>query len=732
MGFERNYRANIPSKQFNIRKLSTFKHTYKNPWVITGLIDSEGSFSIIIDKNKTRKSPTLSSSQEIDREKDFFEWLCGLVDGEGSFYIKHTGKSTFSFRFQICLHIDDLAMLLFIQKTLGFGRIYTTKAQAYFDVTKLKDVAKIIAIFTNFPLNTTKSLNFRDFKKAFELYVSNTEKSLELIQEIETLKNGMNTQRYNFENSESKKFRITSYWLLGFIEGEGSFHILNKDFYPRFSIGQSNKDLALMEELKSFLNNLGKTLNRPNLKDAAYLSISKDINMVSLVINQSDYITNVLIPFLDNLTWHSKKELDYQDWKAILKIITLGLHYTEEGAKVINLILSQMNNNRLSSKSTISVGIDRALLQAEIDKLLKEGSNLEEREDGRIFSKSLNRYLPPANIGVELKDQDGLVLNTFASLSDCAKYLGIPRSTITRRLRNNEPILVNGKFIYINKVGDGDGVIPLRPLELGWRVQTKFQLGVHIKDLNLLRQLQEYLDGIGSIHISRDKNRVNFSVNSKKDLMKLINHLEKYPLQTQKAADFFLFKQAVELISNKAHITTEGLNQIVNIKSSMNWGLSDMLKSEFAGFTPVKKPIIVNDNIPHPSWISGFVSGDGNFDVRISPSSNKVGYRIQLRFRITQHERDLKLMENIVKYFGSGNIYKYSGKSAVSLTIVNFTYITNIIIPFFNENPLVGVKLYDYLDWCKIHKLMKDGLHLTLEGLDQIRKIKTGMNTGRK
>lgn len=106
--------------------------------------------------------------------------------------------------------------------------------------------------------------------------------------------------------------------------------------------------------------------------------------------------------------------------------------------------------------------------------------------------------------------------------------------------------------------------------KLGSRVQTKFQLDVHIKDLNLLRQLQEYLDGIGSIHISRDKNRVNFSVNSKKDLMKLINHLEKYPLQTQKAADFFLFKQAVELISNKAHITTEGLNQIVNIKSSMN------------------------------------------------------------------------------------------------------------------------------------------------------------------
>jgi hypothetical protein len=206
------------------------------------------------------------------------------------------------------------------------------------------------------------------------------------------------------------------------------------------------------------------------------------------------------------------------------------------------------------------------------------------------------------------------------------------------------------------------------------------------------------LGGIGTMHIDHDRERVIYSVDSNKDLIKLIIHLEKYPLLTQKAADFFLFKKVVKLMNNKAHLTIEGLNQIVNIKASMNLGLSDMLKSEFAGFTPVERPVINNDNIPDPSWISGFVSGEGNFDVRISQSSNKIGYRVQLRFRITQHERDLKLMENIIKYFGSGKIYKYNGKSAVSLTIVKFSDITNIIIPFFKENPLVGVKLYDYLD----------------------------------
>ena len=54
-------------------------------------------------------------------------------------------------------------------------------------------------------------------------------------------------------------------------------------------------------------------------------------------------------------------------------------------------------------------------------------------------------------------------------------------------------------------------------------------------------------------------------------------------------------------------------------------------------------------------------------------------------------------MEKLVKSFGSGKIYKYGGKSAVSLSIVDFSDITNIIIPFFNQNPIIGIKLYDYL-----------------------------------
>jgi LAGLIDADG endonuclease len=81
----------------------------------------------------------------------------------------------------------------------------------------------------------------------------------------------------------------------------------------------------------------------------------------------------------------------------------------------------------------------------------------------------------------------------------------------------------------------------------------------------------------------------------------IIPHFEKYPLLTQKAADFILFKRIIELMSNKAHLSMEGLLKIINIKASMNLGISEVVKTEFVSITPVERPLILTDNIPNPN-----------------------------------------------------------------------------------------------------------------------------------
>jgi hypothetical protein len=80
--------------------------------------------------------------------------------------------------------------------------------------------------------------------------------------------------------------------------------------------------------------------------------------------------------------------------------------------------------------------------------------------------------------------------------------------------------------------------------------------------------------------------------------------------------------------------------------------------------------------------------------------THKIGYQVKLKFKISQHHKDIQLMNNI----------------------------KSIILPLFNNHPLIGNKKFDFLDFCKIVSLVNNKEHLTLKGLESIKQIKSGMN----
>ena len=104
--------------------------------------------------------------------------------------------------------------------------------------------------------------------------------------------------------------------------------------------------------------------------------------------------------------------------------------------------------------------------------------------------------------------------------------------------------------------------------------------------------------------------------------------------------------------------------------------------------------------------------------------------QVLLRFKLTQHLRDEQLMGSLVDYLYCGIIHVSAG--SVDFIVTKFSDITNKLIPFFDKYPIQGVKYLNYLDFLKVVQLMKIGLHLTGEGVKHIRKIKAGMNLGRK
>jgi hypothetical protein len=211
----------------------------------------------------------------------------------------------------------------------------------------------------------------------------------------------------------------------------------------------------------------------------------------------------------------------------------------------------------------------------------------------------------------------------------------------------------------------------------------------------------------------------------------IIPHFCKYPLLTQKKADFQLLEQLVELVNNKEHLTTEGIHKIISIRASINKGLSEKLKPYFSNILPATRPEVKLAKNIDPSWFTGFVDAEGSFMVLIFKSKTTIGYAVKLVFSISQNHRDYGLLSSCVKFLNCGRVSEKPKTSSVELLITKFSDIENKLIPLFNKYPLVGIKLRDYEDFCKIAILIKHKAHLTNEGLEQIRQINSGMNRRR-
>lgn len=267
----------------------------------------------------------------------------------------------------------------------------------------------------------------------------------------------------------------------------------------------------------------------------------------------------------------------------------------------------------------------------------------------------------------------------------------------------------------------------------GWKIQPCFQIKLHIKDKNLLLRIKSYFGEIGTIVINNNYNFVVYKIYSlDQNIRTIIPHFDKYPLITQKQGDFFIWKKIINLINNKEHLNEKGLIKVVSLKTNLNKGLSKELKLYFPDIIKVEKPKVSLPTNIDKNWIAGFFSGEGCFSVGIYKSnSHKIGYGILLQIIFTQHLRDEILFDSIKKTLGCGNIIKSLTKNIIKLNISKFEDIYYKMIPLFKEYDIEGIKALDFQDFCVVAELINNKVHLTLEGLEEIQKMKNKMNKSR-
>ena len=282
--------------------------------------------------------------------------------------------------------------------------------------------------------------------------------------------------------------------------------------------------------------------------------------------------------------------------------------------------------------------------------------------------------------------------------------------------------------------------------KLKWRVTPSFSIHIHIKDIALLNMFQQTL-GVGKERKNSAKT-VLFRVDNIREMQVIVDHFSKYPLVGAKYSDFLLFKQCFELIKNKKHLSQAGLEQIVSLRCNLNKGLSNELNEAFPNIVPVDRPKYVFKGIPHPLWISGFISGDSTFCVSIEKSSNKIGKRVRLIFGTCLHIRDKAMLIGIANYFkplesevlnetksraaaDDVHQYIYDHNQSTLLQIKSYSDIANIIIPFFDKYPVLGIKSLDFSDFKEVAHLIENREHLAEQGFTKIKSLVDRMNLSR-
>lgn len=201
---------------------------------------------------------------------------------------------------------------------------------------------------------------------------------------IVDIKNRMNTKRIlgNAVNM-SNKIKITKSWLLGLIEGDGSFFISRSRIEPSFSLQLHSNQTFLLEKIKDFfIDDLGfDPYSVHKLKRFSNsILVTKDKDVAILRINNINVINNYLVPYLSASDFLTKKREDFVDFKLISSAVYKGSHKVKEIKELILKLSYTMNNNRLTTNKK---GIEVFTLE-ERETIKNATQTIERLKDGRL------------------------------------------------------------------------------------------------------------------------------------------------------------------------------------------------------------------------------------------------------------------------------------------------------------------------------------------------------------
>lgn len=140
-----------------------------------------------------------------------------------------------------------------------------------------------------------------------------------------------------------------------------------------------------------------------------------------------------------------------------------------------------------------------------------------------------------------------------------------------------------------------------------------------------------------------------------------------------------------------------------------------------------------NMKIDNPSWISGFVDGEGCFSISFSKREKlTTGIEVRPSFSIGQKADSVKALENIKNFFDCGSIRYSPRDGCYKYEIRSISEIIKKIIPHFEKYPLQTQKKNDFDTFARICKDINQNKHLNADVLKTMIKDAYTMNKAGK
>jgi hypothetical protein len=122
---------------------------------------------------------------------------------------------------------------------------------------------------------------------------------------------------------------------------EGCFSVEKERVVHKFNLGLTISEKVVIKQIAKFLKTLipNESVDLKNLENILSESLKKPSGINAkpsavISIARISYLKDVFIPFLSNLTFFTKKELDFKDWVLIFNMKLEGKHKTVEEKKL--------------------------------------------------------------------------------------------------------------------------------------------------------------------------------------------------------------------------------------------------------------------------------------------------------------------------------------------------------------------------------------------------------------